>query len=155
MAQEQKESIDSFHEQFKKLGFCFRTGVPNCQNYPIIDSIISTSKLSYNSKLVKISIFFKFGISFFYFHVLAIPSLLNKVQLSNFRCKFLFKDAHQEIQCLHLQLNPRSVEASGETAISGVNISPLRTNQCYFWDSLRIYNNIFLGQNFCSKKTKI
>ena len=27
MAQEQKESIDSVHEQFKKLGFCFRTGV--------------------------------------------------------------------------------------------------------------------------------
>ena len=27
MAQEQKESIDSIHEQFKKLGFRFRTGV--------------------------------------------------------------------------------------------------------------------------------
>ena len=27
MAQEQKESIDSVHEQLKKLGFCFRTGV--------------------------------------------------------------------------------------------------------------------------------
>ena len=34
MAQEQKESIDSVHEQLKKLGFCFRTGVRS--NGPLV-----------------------------------------------------------------------------------------------------------------------
>ena len=115
------------------------------------NSIISTSNFSYNYKLVKIYIYFKFGIFLVHSCVLPITTLLfirvNSAILdqnsylwgpinnsgNNGWILELFFLKHirisPRIHCHHLQLNPRSVEASGEMASLGVNISPKWNSQ--------------------------
>ena len=61
-----------------------------------------------------------------------------------------------QIHCHHLQLNPRSVEATGEIASLGVNVSPKWNSQnrsmVFLGFSEGPYQYVvyqFLGQNFC------
>ena len=49
MALEQKESIDSVHEQFKKMGFCFRTGVIRTLKQIFVNSVHDNKKTIWSS----------------------------------------------------------------------------------------------------------